>query len=112
LLASVDETHETLSGPATRRILEREVELFGRQEYARLARITVTHLYNLRGSQRSGERRLNYIKTRPTKVSIGERRKPEPQGQPGFLRVGTVHQGRSAGGRPRGARGVPHQCRR
>jgi hypothetical protein len=52
LLASVDEAHETLSGPATRRILEREVELFGRQEYARLARITVTHLNNLRGSQR------------------------------------------------------------
>ena len=52
MLASVDEAHETLSGPATRRILEREVELFGRQEYARLARITVTHLNNLRGSQR------------------------------------------------------------
>ena len=29
LLASVDEAHETLSGPATRRILEREVELYG-----------------------------------------------------------------------------------
>ena len=36
LLASVDEAHETLSGPATRRILEREVELYGKQEYARL----------------------------------------------------------------------------
>jgi hypothetical protein len=36
LLASVDEAHETLSGPATRCILEREVELFGKQEYARL----------------------------------------------------------------------------
>src|ERR1700723_3654068 len=52
LLASVDEAHETLSGPATRRILEREVELFGKQEYARLATISVAHLYNLRGSQR------------------------------------------------------------
>jgi hypothetical protein len=37
LLASVDEAHETLSGPATRRILEREVELYGKPEYARLA---------------------------------------------------------------------------
>src|SRR5450432_2284987 len=51
LLASVDEAHETLSGPATRRILEREVELYGKQEYARLAGISVAHLYNLRKSQ-------------------------------------------------------------
>jgi hypothetical protein len=26
-------------------------------------------------------------------VSIGERRKPEPQGRPGYLRIDTVHQG-------------------
>jgi len=93
LLASVDEAHETLSGPATRRILEREIQLYGRQEYARLAAISVAHLYNLRNSQRYRERRLNYTKTRPTAVSIGERRKPQPQGQPGYLRLDTVHQG-------------------
>jgi len=93
LLASVDEAHETLSGPATRRILEREVELYGKQEYARLAEISVAHLYNLRKSQRYRKRRLNYVKTRPTAVSIGERRKPDPRGQPGYLRLDTVHQG-------------------
>lgn len=93
LLASVDEAHETLSGPATRRILEREVELYGKQEYVRLAAISVAHLYNLRKSQRYRERRLNYTRTRPTVVSIGERRKPDPQGQPGYLRLDTVHQG-------------------
>lgn len=93
LLASVDEAHETLSGPATRRILEREVQLYGRQQYARLATISVAHLYNLRRSQRYRERRLNYTKTRPMTVAIGERRKPEPRGQPGYLRLDTVHQG-------------------
>jgi transposase InsO family protein len=93
LLAAVDQAHETLSGPATKRILEREVELYGKQEYARLATISVAHLYNLRGSQRYRERRLNYVKTRPTAISIGERRKPQPQGQPGYLRLDTVHQG-------------------
>ena len=93
LLASVDEAHETLSGPATRRILEREHQLYGKREYARLAAISVAHLYNLRKSQRYRERRLNYIKTRPTAVLIGERRKPQPQGQPGYLRLDTVHQG-------------------
>jgi transposase InsO family protein len=103
LLASVDEAHETLSGPATRRILEREVQLYGRQQYARLATISVAHLYNLRRSQRYRERRLNYTKTRPTTVAIGERRKPEPCGQPGYLRLDTVHQGDTAE-----AKGVYH----
>ena len=32
-------------------------------------------------------------KTHPAKVNIGERRKPEPPGQPGLLRVDSVHQG-------------------
>ena len=39
--------------------LEREVELYGKQEYARLASISVAHLYNLRRSRRYRERRLN-----------------------------------------------------
>ena len=103
LLASVDEAHETLSGPATRRILEREVTLYGRQQYARLATISVAHLYNLRKSQRYRERRLHYTKTRPASVAIGERRKPEPGGRPGYLRLDTVHQGDSGE-----AKGVYH----
>jgi len=93
LLASVDEAHETLSGPATRRILERAHRVYQQPEYARLATISVAHLYNLRKHARYRERLLNYTKTRPTAVSIGERRKPHPQGRPGFLRVDTVHQG-------------------
>jgi hypothetical protein len=105
LLASVDEAHETLSGPATRRILEREHLLYKRPEYARLAGISVAQLYNLRQHQRYRERLLNYTRTRPTVVSIGERRKPQPQGQPGFLRLDTVHQGDRPEG---GEKGVYH----
>jgi predicted DNA-binding transcriptional regulator AlpA len=97
LLASVDEAHETLSGPATRRILEREYEEYGKAEYERLAGISVAHLYNLRKQRRYRECRLNYTKTRPTPVSIGERRRPDPQGRPGYLRVDTVHQGDAEG---------------
>lgn len=95
LLAAVDEAHETLSGPATRRILEREFQQYGKSEYERLAVISVSHLYNLRQQPRYRERRLHYVKTRPTAVAIGERRRPDPQGQPGYLRVDTVHQGDS-----------------
>jgi transposase InsO family protein len=93
LLAAVDEAHDTLSGPATRRILEREFEHYGKPEYARLATISVAHLYNLRRHQRYRERRLSYHQTKPTAVSIGERRRPDPAGRPGYLRVDTVHQG-------------------
>jgi transposase InsO family protein len=102
LLASVDEAHEMLSGPATRRILEREFQVYKRPEYARLATISVAHLYNLRHHQRYRERLLNYTRTRPTAVSIGERRKPQPEGQPGFLRLDTVHQGDQPNGREKG----------
>jgi transposase InsO family protein len=103
LLASVDEAHETLSGPATKRILEREYSEYGKPEYERLAEISVAHLYNLRKQRRYRECRLSYTKTRPTPVSIGERRRPDPQGQPGYLRVDTVHQGDLDG-----AKGVYH----
>ena len=103
LLAAVDEAHENLSGPATRRILEREYQLYGQVEYQRLASISVAHLYNLRQQGRYRERRLHYVKTKPALVAIGERRRPDPQGQPGYLRVDTVHQG----DRP-GAKGVFH----
>ena len=93
LLAVVDEAHNSLSGPATRRILEREYQQYGKAEYARLATISVAHLYNLRRHQRYRERRLRYAKTKPTTVSIGERRRPDPARRPGYLRVDTVHQG-------------------
>jgi len=104
LLALVDEAHENLSGPATRRILQREYQLYGKPEYARLATISVAHLYNLRRQPRYRERRLCYVKTRPTTVAIGERRPPDAQGRPGFLRIDTVHQGDAPGG----AKGVYH----
>lgn len=93
LLAAVDEAHDTLSGPATRKILEREFDEFGKHEYQRLAQISVAHLYRLRQSTSYRRRRTHFTKTRPTPVLIGERRCPEPEGRPGYVRVDTVHQG-------------------
>ncbi len=97
LLARVDEAHETLSGPATRHILQREYQQYGKAAYQRLASISVAHLYNLRQRPQYRQLRLHYTKTRPTPVAIGERRRPDPQGRPGFLRVDTVHQGDQGG---------------
>lgn len=93
LLAEVDEAHETLSGPATQKILQRAYYDFHEARYERLAKISVAQLYRLRQSQGYRQRRIDYQPTRPTQVAIGERRRPEPQGRPGYLRVDTVHQG-------------------
>jgi transposase InsO family protein len=93
LLARVDEAHESLSGPATRRILQRELQEYGKAEFQRLAAISNGHLYNLRRNPRYRQQRKNYQKTRPSAVAIGERRRPDPGGRPGYLRVDTVHQG-------------------
>lgn len=104
LLARVDEAHETLSGPATRRILHREYQVFGQEEYERLSGISVSHLYNLRGTSRYRETARVFTKTRPAKVGIGDRKKPEPNGEPGHLRVDSVHQGDD----PRYGKGLYH----
>src|SRR5215204_1136555 len=45
LLAKVDEAHETMSGPATRRILEREWEIYKHPECERLATVSVAHIH-------------------------------------------------------------------
>jgi transposase InsO family protein len=103
LLAEVDRAHERLSGPATRCIMKREYEKFRKRKYARLAGISIAHLYNLRKSVRYRRLATVFQATRPSPVSIGERRKPDPQGRPGFLRVDTVHQGDWDG-----AKGVYH----
>ena len=93
LLAYVDKAHGNLSGPATRRILEREYSEYGQAAYQRLAAISVAHLYRLRNSAAYRKRNTSYQPTRPTPIPIGERRKPQPHGAPGYLRIDTVHQG-------------------
>jgi transposase InsO family protein len=93
LLAEVDEAHEVLSGPATQKILQRAYYDFQQAPYQRLAELSVAQLYRLRKSRTYRQRGMVYLATRPTKVTIGERRRPEPGGRPGYLRVDTVHQG-------------------
>lgn len=103
LLVEVDRAHQRLSGPATRRILQREWHVFGQEQYARLAEISVAHLYNLRGREAYRRRAAEFSQTTPSGIAIGERRRPDPQGAPGYLRVDTVHQGDWEG-----AKGVYH----
>jgi transposase InsO family protein len=103
LLAYVDKAHGNLSGPATRRILEREYQVHGIAAYERLATISSAQIYRLRATGAYRKRNATYEPTRPTVIAIGERRRPEPAGRPGYLRIDTVHQGDFDG-----AKGVYH----
>jgi transposase InsO family protein len=93
LLAHTDTVHGTLSGPATKKLMERAWLVFDDAPYERLATISVAHLYNLR--KRAGYRRHRQVwtKTRAVNLAIGERRAPAPNNQPGYLRLDSVHQG-------------------
>ena len=93
LLAEVDETLGGLCGPTTRRVMSRQYEVFGDERFERLAGLSNSHLYRMRQSTTYRRRRNPTTKTQATQVNIGERRKPHPQGRPGFLRVDSVHQG-------------------
>ncbi len=50
LLARTDELHDWLSGPATKKIMEREYEVYGDAKFNNICRISVAHLYNIRRS--------------------------------------------------------------
>jgi len=93
LLAYVDKAHGNLSGPATKRILEREYGVYDQAAYQRMSGISVAHLYRLRNTEAYRKRNTSYQPTRPAPIPIGERRRPQPHGSPGYLRIDTVHQG-------------------
>lgn len=65
----------------------------GDHRYERLAGISISHLYNLRQSKTYQTVRQHKNVTPPVNQAIGIRHKPEPNGQPGFIRIDTVHQG-------------------
>ena len=93
LLAETDVLHSTLSGPATRKLMERAYQVFGDPRYERLSGISISHLYNLRDSRPYQNKRRHWTKTNPTGAPIGTRRAPQPDGMPGYIRIDSVHQG-------------------
>lgn len=93
LLAHTDAVHDTLSGPATRCLLQRAQTVYGDDRYARLATISVAHLYNLRRQAGYQSIRTHWTKTKGRVVAIGERRAPTMDGRPGYIRIDSVHQG-------------------
>ena len=95
LLIKTDVLHNCLSGEATKKILSREYEKFGKSNYVTISKISVSHIYNIRNknNQYNSSEAKHLSRTQATQVNIGIRKKPEPNGKPGYLRVDTVHQG-------------------
>lgn len=93
LLVETDECHDVLSGGATKKLFERAYYVFKDNAYKRLANISISHIYNLRKGRFYQRQRRYFTKTNNTKVNIGKRCKPQPNNQPGYIRIDTVHQG-------------------
>ena len=90
---SMDERYDTPSGAVIKKLCERAYSVFNEFEYENIAAISVSHLYNLRGSSGYQKQRRAFEKTQSRQIAIGERRKPNTEGKPGYIRVDTVHQG-------------------
>ena len=93
LLATTDELHDFPNGVMVKKILGRMFTEYKDLTYKNISNISVGHIYNLRKSVHYQRLTKKYEKTKPRIVNIGERRKPTPNGDPGYLRVDTVHQG-------------------
>jgi transposase InsO family protein len=96
LLAQIDQAHDYPNGASLKKTLKRMVDVYGRYEYSTISNISVGYIYNLRKTKVYRIQTKKYKKTKATnQVNIGEHRKPEPEGKPGYIRVDTIHQGDS-----------------
>ena len=94
LLAKTAELHDSPNGASLKKTLERMAVEYGNEEYANIADISVSHIYNLKKKVSYLRSAFSYHKTHKGKAKgIGQRGKPQPQGRPGYLRVDTIHQG-------------------
>jgi len=93
LLAATDEHHATLSGAMTKKLFDRAYTISDDQAYERLAKISVSHIYNLRRNITYTRKRVILKKTKGNGCKIGQRKRPLPDNKPGYIRVDTVHQG-------------------
>lgn len=93
LLAEMDRANEDVCGPAVVHLLQRAFNVYGDKHYERLAKLSVSHLYNLRKSTGYQAIRVHFTKTRAVCNPIGLRKAPRPNGRAGWVRIDSVHQG-------------------
>jgi hypothetical protein len=94
LLAETDKLHNNPNGNVIKKIFINMNESFNDPRFNNLKNISIAHIYNIRNSITYHQINTTYTRTKPTIApKIGDRRKPFPNGNPGFIRVDTVHQG-------------------
>lgn len=93
LLAEVANVTLNQNGHALKKMCRSMYHDYDDVRFENLAKISVSHLYNLKKTRTYTSKSLAYTKTNPVQRDIGERRKPAPRGIPGYLRVDSVHQG-------------------
>ena len=90
LLEKTDELHLRLNAVATHEIIRREWEIYKHGEYEHLSHVSVSHINNLRHHSVYVNSWVNGTKAR--QIPIGSTRPPEPNNQPGAIRIDTVSQ--------------------
>jgi len=94
LLAQTAQVHDSPNGASLKKTLERMAGEYQKEEYLNISHISVSHIYNLKKKVSYLRSVASYQKTNKGKgKTIGVRCRPQPQGQPGYLRVDTIHQG-------------------
>jgi hypothetical protein len=93
LLAQVSEVTLNQNGRALKEMCRSMYLDFEDERFEKLAHISVSHLYNLKKTNVFQSKFLHYTKTNPVQRNIGERKKPQTYGKPGYIRVDSVHQG-------------------
>lgn len=93
LLALVSNVTLNQNGYALKEMCKSMYLDFNDLRFEKLSLISVSHLYNLKKTNAYEHKSLFYTKTNPVQRNIAERRKPRPEGIPGFVRVDSVHQG-------------------
>lgn len=93
LLARTSEAYFHPNGRALVNVCKDMYHQYGDDRFERLSHLSVSHLYNLRKTTTYQNETIVFEKTKSTSVNIGERKKPQPDGKPGYIRVDSVHQG-------------------
>jgi hypothetical protein len=93
LLADFDELSKDRTGNALRKHFNRMYYKYGDVRFIRLKDISYGHIYNLRETNIYRFHHKRFKSTNPVQNTIGERRKPDPKGSLGYIRVDSVHGG-------------------
>lgn len=101
LLAEFDDVANYPCGNSLKKSFKRMYEKYADDRFKRLAGISHGQIYNLRSTNIYKNKTKHFTKTNPVQNRIGLREKPEPNGEPGYLRVDSVH-----GGDKDGVKGV------